>query len=173
MTFGKRLRRARTEKHMTQKQLADLLSVKHNSISNWENDINKPDPDMIELLCGVLEISPNFLLETSSEDCSPAEKLIIKKYRALDEHGKKMVDFTLQEEWERATKHPMERQISLLPEDGYFKIWRNGKFENWKKVEELLPEQTPILNAAHARTDIDVTAADLKHDDDIMDDENF
>lgn len=31
------------------------------------------------------------------------EKENIKKYRELDSHGKKMVDFTLQEEWERST----------------------------------------------------------------------
>ena len=28
---------------------------------------------------------------------------IVKKYRVLDTHGKKMVDFTLNEEWERST----------------------------------------------------------------------
>ena len=103
MTFGKRLKTARIEKKMTQKQLADLLSVKHNSISNWENDINKPDPSTIELICGVLEITPNFLLATSADEFSPAEKLIIKKYRELDTKGKEMVDFSLQEEWERCT----------------------------------------------------------------------
>ncbi len=32
-----------------------------------------------------------------------AEKEAVEKYRALDPHGKKMVDFTLQEEWERST----------------------------------------------------------------------
>ena len=31
----------------------------------------------------------------------------------------------------------------------------------------------PLLNAAHARTDIEVTADDQKFDDDIMDDDNF
>lgn len=113
MTFGKRLKKARTEKRMTQKQLADLLSVKHNSISNWENDINKPDPDTIELICGILEITPNFLLATSTEAFSPAEKLIIKKYRELDPHGKKMVDFTLQEEWERSKEE--KETVQNLP----------------------------------------------------------
>lgn len=103
MTFGQRLKKARTEQNLTQKQLSEMLSVKHNSISNWENDINKPDPDSIELLCGILEITPNYLLSYAPDDFSPAEKLVIKKYRELDEHGKKIVDFMLQEEWERGT----------------------------------------------------------------------
>lgn len=103
MTFGEKLRQSRLEKKMTQKQLADLIDAKHNSVSDWENDKNKPDPDTIELLCGVLEISPNYLLSVNEDGFSPAEKLLIKKYRDLDSHGTKMVDFTLQEEWERST----------------------------------------------------------------------
>ena len=48
MTFGQRLRKARKERGFTQKQLADLIDAKHNSVSDWENDKNKPDPDTIE-----------------------------------------------------------------------------------------------------------------------------
>ncbi len=103
MTFGQKLKKARLEKCMTQKQLAEQLYVRHNSVSNWENDINKPDPSTIEHICGILDITPNYLLAITSEDFSPAEKLIIKKYRALDKHGKEMIDFTLQKEWERST----------------------------------------------------------------------
>ena len=153
MTFGKRLKKARNEKNMTQRELANLLSVKHNSISNWENDINKPDPDTIELICGILEITPNYLLATSSEDFSPAEKLVIKRYRALDPHGKEMVDIVLQKEYERSmTEKEPEKivPISTLAEDSPYTV-----------------------NAAHERTDISPSAEDQKHDDDIMDKEEF
>lgn len=102
MTFGQRLRQSRTIKKMTQKQLATAVGAKHNSVSDWENDKNKPDPDTIELLCGVLEITPNYLLNSSDDDISPFEKEMIKKYRNLDEHGKEMVDFTLEKEYERS-----------------------------------------------------------------------
>ena len=56
MTFGQRLRKARKERGFTQKQLADLIDAKHNSVSDWENDKNKPDPDTIEYICGALDI---------------------------------------------------------------------------------------------------------------------
>lgn len=101
MTFGRRLKKARTEKRFTQKQLAEMLSVKHNSISNWENDINKPDPDTIELICGILDISPNYLLANSPDDFSPFEKLLIKRYRSLDNSGKHHIDYELDREVER------------------------------------------------------------------------
>ena len=102
LTFGEKIKEARKQKNFTQKQLADLIGAAHNSISDWENNKNKPDPDTIELLCGVLKITPNYLLSSAKDDFSPKEKQIIKKYRNLDNHGKKMVDFTLNEEWERS-----------------------------------------------------------------------
>lgn len=100
-TFGTKLKEARKTKQLTQKQLADKIGAKHNSISDWENDKNKPDPDTIELLCGVLEITPNYLLATSEDDFSPYEKLLIRKYRFISRHspaGKETVDFILNRE---------------------------------------------------------------------------
>ncbi len=61
-TFGQKLRESRKNKNMTQKQFAELIGAKHNSISNWENDQNKPDMDTIELICGTLDITPSYLL---------------------------------------------------------------------------------------------------------------
>lgn len=101
-TFGERLKSARIAKQLTQKQLAFIIDAKHNSISGWENDKNKPDPDTIELLCGVLDISPNYLLGITSNDVySPEEKELIKKYRMLDSLSKKIVDFIIEKESER------------------------------------------------------------------------
>ena len=61
MTFGDIIRNARKEKELTQKELAEMINAKHNSISDWENNKSKPDIGTIELLCGVLGISPNLL----------------------------------------------------------------------------------------------------------------
>lgn len=60
--FGKNIKDARKKKGLTQRQLADLIGAKHNSVSDWENDKNKPDPDTINLLLGALEIDANALL---------------------------------------------------------------------------------------------------------------
>ena len=101
-TFGERLKTARRNKNLTQKELALKIGAKHNSISDWENNKNKPDPDTIELLCGVLDMSPNYLIGSSSNiSFSPAENDMLKKYRALDAHGKRIVDMVLDEEYSR------------------------------------------------------------------------
>lgn len=101
LTFGEKIKEARKQKNLTQKQLADLIGAAHNSISDWENNKNKPDPDTIELLCGVLKITPNYLLASSEDDFSPKEKTIIKKYRSLDSHGQETVTYILDREVER------------------------------------------------------------------------
>lgn len=125
MTFGEKLRQSRQIKKLTQKQLADLIGAKHNSVSDWENDKNKPDPDTIELLCGILEISPNYLLSTSVETFSPKEIEHIKKYRSLDDHGKETVNIILERESERtqllqiaySTIEPLKKQFYTTAED--------------------------------------------------------
>ena len=53
MTFGEKIKQARTAKKLTQKQLAERINAKHNSICDWEKDKCKPDMDTIELLCEV------------------------------------------------------------------------------------------------------------------------
>lgn len=106
MTFGERLRDARKTKRYTQRQLAELIGAKHNSVSDWENNKNKPDPNTIELICGALDISPNYLLASSQNNinfiASPSEIEHIKKYRSLNDHGKEVVDFILEKEYQNS-----------------------------------------------------------------------
>lgn len=66
MTFGQRLRAARKEKKLTQKELASKINAAHNSISNWENDQNMPDPDTIQNLCWALGVEPNYFFSVES-----------------------------------------------------------------------------------------------------------
>lgn len=107
-TFGKKIREARKAKGYTQRELANLIGAKHNSVSDWENDKNKPDPDTIELICGVLDLSPNYLLASNEESLTFHEKRLIDKYRTLDTHGKDMVDTVLDKEYDRVCEATVE-----------------------------------------------------------------
>ena len=110
MTFGEKIRNARKDKDYNQKQLADKIGAKHNSVSDWENNKNMPDPNTIEFLCGVLEITPNYLLDASEEEFSPFEKLFIKKYRNLDDFGKESVEIVLNRETERVEEIRQQKE---------------------------------------------------------------
>lgn len=149
MTFGQRLKESRLQMKLTQKQLAESVGAKHNSVSDWENDKNKPDPDTIELICGVLKITPNYLLNTKTEEFSLLEKSIIKKYRDLDSHGREMVDFTLLKEWERSVSNKEKDNVILMETTNY------------------------TTNAAHADDYASAPDELKKQEEDIMDDENF
>lgn len=59
MTFGQRLRTARKEKQLTQKELAAKINAAHNLISYWENDQNMPNLDTIHSLCWASDVQPN------------------------------------------------------------------------------------------------------------------
>lgn len=68
LTFGQKLRAARKAKKLTQKGLASMINAAHNSISNWENDQNRPDPDTIQNLCWALDVTPNYFFLSDPED---------------------------------------------------------------------------------------------------------
>ena len=62
VSLGDRIREARKKKELTQRQLADMIGAKHNSVSDWENNKNKPDPNTIKLLMKALDVDANLLL---------------------------------------------------------------------------------------------------------------
>ena len=51
----------RRERELTQKDLADLLHVSQNTISNWENGVSQPTIEQVEKICEVFNVSINTL----------------------------------------------------------------------------------------------------------------
>lgn len=104
MTFGEKLKLARTEAGLKQAELAKQLNTTGNTISNWENNVSKPDLDTLSYICGILHVNASFFLQPTlpEDEVSITELKIIKKYRLLDDHGREMVDFTLKKEYERS-----------------------------------------------------------------------
>lgn len=112
MSFGTRLRDARKAKKLTQKELASKIRAAHNSISNWENDQNMPDPDTIQNLCWALDVQPNYFFNVDTTSPTPPtvvtptlslseeEQDIIVKYRCLDDRGKSAVLNVLNHEYD-------------------------------------------------------------------------
>lgn len=64
MTFGEKLKNARDDKKMTQKNLAEIVGVAESSISDWEHDRHKPENlDVFTKLCKTLEVSSTYFLD--------------------------------------------------------------------------------------------------------------
>ena len=54
---GALIRKCRTEKNYTQKQLAEMINVSAYAVSKWENGRGMPDISLLEDLAHVLDIS--------------------------------------------------------------------------------------------------------------------
>jgi repressor LexA len=96
MIFGAKLKSARLAKNLTQKQLAEKVGAKHNSISDWENDKSKPDVDTLQLLCGVLDIPISYFSDIERNATKDTADLLSEIFAdpALVEYSKKLYDLS-------------------------------------------------------------------------------
>lgn len=65
--IGKRLAQARGFNRMTQGELAAVLGVTVQTISNWEHARRMPDADYMRGICLALNISSDWLLGLSEQ----------------------------------------------------------------------------------------------------------
>lgn len=142
-------------------QMLDIAEITYNE---WITGDSQTYMFYLSEIANIFDVSVNYLIgktklfrsfdDGESMEISIDEKKIsaleldrIKKYRALDDHGKEMVDFTLEKEWERSISIQQTKNIVNISE----------------RTE---------LAAAHARTDITPTPEGQAHDNAIMDDDS-
>ena len=62
--IGRRLKKARLDAKLTQREVADLLGITYQAVSNYERGINRVDTDTLSRLCGIYGIAISDLLRT-------------------------------------------------------------------------------------------------------------
>ena len=67
MTLGQKIKKLRTEKGLTQKDLADDIHVTFQTVSKWENDENEPDVSTIRELAKLFGCTLDYLLSEEEE----------------------------------------------------------------------------------------------------------
>lgn len=154
------LKKSRNEAKMSVKQISDILTQKgfkasESTIYSWENGNSQPTPGALLVMCGeygIKDILKTFGYDGYNEDGSIQLNInevdLVEKYRTLDTHGKDIVDIVLNKESERMTELKTSQAT----------------------VIDIQPHLE--VNAAHARTNIDVTDEDQAHDDAIMNDDS-
>ncbi|BBB91795.1 MAG TPA: helix-turn-helix transcriptional regulator [Methylomusa anaerophila] len=104
--FGKRLANVRQDKGLSQNEFAKVLGIPQSTYAGYEVGKRKIPLELIERVANALEVSSTFLIAGKdvsppiADPYTPQEQTIIKKYRTLDERGKKAVDDTLEREYE-------------------------------------------------------------------------
>lgn len=63
MELGKNLEEERESYHFTQKEVADILHVSRQTVSNWERDVSYPDLESLVYLSDLYHISVDQLLK--------------------------------------------------------------------------------------------------------------
>lgn len=157
-----KIKEGRKNKGLRQSDVTKLIGIKATTLSNYENGITEPDIDTFLMLCDLYDLDfaeilaegYGYRVPSVDFDIRLSEINFLKEYRALDEHGQEVVTFLLKKEYERCSKCTSNITDGLLAAEDAF-------------------QYPPELNAAHGRTDIEVTDKMKKHDDYIMDDDDF
>ena len=63
MKIGKLLKELRTEKNLTQEQLAESLNVSRRTVSRWETGFNLPDLDILVIMSDFYQVDLRELLD--------------------------------------------------------------------------------------------------------------
>lgn len=92
---GKFIAAMRKEKELTQRQLADMLSISDKTVSKWETGKGLPEVSLMIPLCDILGITVNELLTGEKLDDSDykiyAEENIMKLINEKQENKKKII----------------------------------------------------------------------------------
>ena len=120
--IGEQIKKYRGIRGMTQQEIADALGESSGRvIYNWEKGIGRPDCDKLAKLCDLLGVSADEMIgcRSMSERPTAAEWETIKKYRALDEHGREIVDYLIDSEYRRVSATGRKAKCRMLRMDYY------------------------------------------------------
>jgi len=76
MDFGKQIKQIRKDNNLTQEQMANMLNVSRQAVSNWENNKNLPDLELLVLMSNVFSLSLDYLILGGNEMNNMTAKLI-------------------------------------------------------------------------------------------------
>lgn len=88
-TFSERLRQLRKDNNITLKELAKEIEVTDATLSRYQNDVRKPNIDIIIKIANYFEVSIDYLLGKSNEPKTAEE---IKKSLSDDPNIRKFID---------------------------------------------------------------------------------
>ena len=107
MALSDRIKERRTALNLSQEELSKKLGVSKGAVGNYETGVSNPKIEVLLKMFDILKTDANYLLQDEIKNIeykiSADERKMLDKYRKLDLHGKTMVDFTVDEEYNRCT----------------------------------------------------------------------
>jgi transcriptional regulator with XRE-family HTH domain len=150
MGIGNRIKEARENLHLTQRDLGQLVGVTASAITNYEKEVSHPKEQILYKLMEALKCDANYLFQDSFKglsyefQCSLYEQNMIKKYRNIDDHGKELVDMVLCKEYYRcysgtnadSTESTMEAEIASYRKELEAEASGSGKLSASQKEKD-------------------------------------
>jgi transcriptional regulator with XRE-family HTH domain len=145
MTIGDRIKKLREGQELTQDELAKYINSTKQTIYKYENNIVTNIPsDKIEKIAEILHTTPSYLMgwdDQTERIMSYSEKL-----------GNKKLENELLKSFSRLTVTDKKKVINYT--------------EKLVQIQDIEKEQEHlIINAAHERTDIEITEEDRLEDE--------
>ncbi len=81
--FAETLRKLRSERGLSQKQLGEKLFVNHSTVARWENGTRLPDAAMISRLSSCLGVDVNTLLNLEEQSDESPNVILVDDSRAV------------------------------------------------------------------------------------------
>ena len=179
MAFKDRLKEARLNNGLTQEQVAERIGVAKSTFTGYEKGNSEPNMYTISQIMNVLKVDANFLWQDEMDALggNPAqlkynEMKHMEKYRSLDDPGRSHVDTVLQWEADRIGQIADLKSRSASIKE-YPSLVRDPDAEEYPSLVRDPDAAYLTVDAAHARTDIDIPEGTDTSDDDIMNDPNF
>ena len=76
MDFATQIKQLRTQENLTQEQFAQKLNITRQAVSNWENNRNLPDIEMLIIISEVFDVSIERLLLKGDKMNNMTKKII-------------------------------------------------------------------------------------------------
>lgn len=143
MALADNIKYLRALSDLSQPEFGKMFGVTDKAVSTWENGSRIPRMGVIQKIADHYKVKTSDIIDgdiaqilsDSSRKRSDAE--FTKKYRALDEHGKKLVDAVLSIEYERIAGAQHRLRV-VAAENG-----QRAFFEERDELPPLLPEDPP------------------------------
>jgi len=103
--IGSILKELRLKTGKTQKEIAESIGRTQQIIGHWETGYAQPDANTLFTLCEMYGTTVDAAFgfkKAENNSISKRDLDIIRMYNELEPHGKEIVDFALQKEWEHS-----------------------------------------------------------------------
>ena len=107
MSIGERIAKLRTQRKISQTQLAETMEVSRQAVSKWENDLSTPDPAKMIRLADVLDTDLEYL--TTGRIVVPSRPpVVLETVKTVEKVVEKPVIQVVEKIVERKVEVPVE-----------------------------------------------------------------